>query len=75
MVQKGVSDLENVMVVPSGTFILLQMSFSEYFIKQTLDDIVKHTEQYIRTFVEKIATQIVIKYWFVVEEPDDCELV
>ena len=71
MIQKGVSDLENVMVVPSGMFIVSQMSFPEYFIKQTSDDIVEHTEQDIRTFAEKIAPQLGIKYRFVGEEPYD----
>lgn len=71
MVQKGVLDLSSVTVVPSGMFILSQMSFPEYFIKESSDDIVEHTEQDIRTFAEKIAPQLGIKYRFVGEEPDD----
>lgn len=71
MVQKGVLDLKNVMVVPSGSFILSQMSFPEYFVKETSEDIVEHTEQDIRTFAQKIAPQLGIKYRFVGEEPND----
>lgn len=71
MVKNGVLDLGNVMVVPSGSFILSQTSFPEYFIKETSDDIVEHTEQDIRTFAEKIAPQLGINYRFVGEEPND----
>ncbi|MDE7431634.1 MAG: hypothetical protein K2N34_06960 [Lachnospiraceae bacterium] len=71
MVCEGVADLENVKVVPSGPFILSQMSFPEYFIKETSEDIVEHTEQDIMTFAEKIAPQLNIRYRFVGEEPED----
>lgn len=71
MVRQGVADLKNITVVPSGPFILSQMSFPEYFIKETSDDIVEHTEQDITTFAERIAPQLGIKYRFVGEEPED----
>ncbi|MDE7431627.1 MAG: adenylyltransferase/cytidyltransferase family protein [Lachnospiraceae bacterium] len=71
MVCEGVADLENVSVVPSGPFILSRMSFPEYFIKETSEDIVEHTEQDITTFAEKIASQLGIQYRFVGEEPED----
>ncbi|MDE7267399.1 MAG: adenylyltransferase/cytidyltransferase family protein [Lachnospiraceae bacterium] len=71
MIKEGVADLENVMVVPSGPFILSQMSFPEYFIKETSEDLNKHTEQDIMTFVEKIAPQLGIQCRFVGEEPED----
>lgn len=71
MVRQGVLDLQNVMVVPSGPFILSQYSFPEYFIKETSKDIEEHTEQDIITFAAMIAPQLGIKYRFVGEEPED----
>ncbi len=71
MVREGCTDLENVMVVPSGPFILSQMSFPEYFIKETSEDLMRHTEQDIRIFAEKIAPQLRIQCRFVGEEPED----
>ncbi len=71
MVCEGVADLKNVMVVPSGPFILSKMSFPEYFIKETSEDISRHVEQDITTFAEVIAPQLGIKYRFVGEEPED----
>lgn len=71
MVSRGVMDLENVMVVPSGPYILSQMSFSEYFVKETSKDMIEHTEQDIITFANDIAPQLGIKYRFVGEEPED----
>lgn len=70
-VREGTADLTNIKVVPSGQFILSQMSFPEYFIKETSEDIVKHTEQDITTFAECIAPLLGIKYRFVGEEPED----
>ncbi len=71
MVSEGVADLKNIMVVPSGPYILSRMSFPEYFSKETSEDIVEHTEQDIATFAEQIASQLRIKYRFVGEEPED----
>lgn len=71
MVKMGVADLCNIMVVPSGPFILSQMSFPEYFIKETSQDIREHIEQDIKTFAKKIAPQLSIKYRFAGEEPED----
>ena len=71
MVNEGTMDLNHIIVVPSGPFILSQMSFPEYFVKETGEDIKSHTEQDIKTFAEKIASQIGIKYRFAGEEADD----
>lgn len=43
-VNAGVSDLLNVMVVPSGQFILSQNTFPEYFIKVEDEDIIQNVE-------------------------------
>ncbi len=71
MVQEGTADMTHVMVVPSGPFILSQISFPEYFFKETSKEIIHHTEQDVLTFAEKIAPQLGIKYRFVGEEPED----
>lgn len=71
MVCSGVADLENVKVVPSGPFILSQMSFPEYFVKSSSRDIVEHTEQDVVTFAACIAPRLGIRYRFVGEEPED----
>lgn len=71
MVREGVADLKNVMVVSSGSFILSQMSFPEYFIKETSEDIMEHMEQDITTFAKNIASQLGIKCRFCGEEPED----
>ena len=71
MVKQGTMDLHNLMVVPSGPFILSQMSFPEYFVKETGRDMKAHTEQDIILFAKKIAPPLGIKCRFVGEEPED----
>lgn len=71
MVREGVADLNNVKVVPSGSFILSKMTFPEYFIKEKSKDIIENTENDIKVFAEKIAPRLGIKYRIVGEEPLD----
>lgn len=71
MICDGVADLENVMVVPSGPFILSKTTFPEYFIKEKDEDIIQNVENDIRFFGERIAPQLNIGYRFVGEEPED----
>lgn len=71
MVCEGVADLENVLVVPSGPFILSQTTFPEYFIKAADEDLSENVENDITLFAEKIAPRLNIKYRFVGEEPED----
>lgn len=71
MVCDGVADLENVMVVPSGPFILSQTTFPEYFIKAKDVDLMRNMENDITIFAEKIAPYLNISYRFVGEEPED----
>ena len=70
-VKAGVSDLQNVMVVPSGEFILSQKTFPEYFIKVEDEDLIKNVEYDITLFAEQIAPRLNITYRFVGEEPQD----
>ncbi len=72
MVRKGVEDLENVMVVPSGPFFASQMTIPEYFNnKQMTADAPEHDEQDAAIFAEEIALPLGIHYRFFGEEPLD----
>ena len=71
MVREGISDMENVMAVPSGPFILSQTTFPEYFIKAKDEDLVRNVENDIILFAKEIAPRLNIKYRFVGEEPED----
>ncbi len=71
MVRAGVADLQNVVVVPSGEFILSKTTFPEYFIKEKDEYIVRNVENDISLFAEKIAPRLGISYRFVGEEPTD----
>lgn len=71
MIYDGTKDLENIMVVPSGPFILSKTTFPEYFIKESDEDIVRNVENDITLFAERIAPRLNINYRFVGEEPED----
>lgn len=71
MVCEGTKDLDHVMVVPSGEFILSKTSFPEYFVKETDEDTVRNVECDITCFAEKIVPYLNISYRFVGEEPED----
>lgn len=71
MVCDGVADLEHVMAVPSGPFILAQTTFPEYFIKTADEELVQNAENDITLFAEKIAPCLHITHRFVGEEPED----
>mgnify|MGYP002508958422 CR=1 FL=1 len=44
MVVEGTKDLKQIMVVPSGNFILSQTTFPEYFIKVADEDIIRNVD-------------------------------
>ena len=71
MVCAGIEDLDNVMAVPSGPYILSKWTFPEYFIKELSEDVQRNTENDIKLFAEKIASRLNITYRFVGEEPED----
>ena len=71
MVCEGVKDLQGVIVVPSGDFILSASTFPEYFIKIEDKDIIKNVEYDVSLFGECIAQPLRIKYRFVGEELSD----
>lgn len=71
MVCQGTNDLERIMVVPSGPYILSKNTFPEYFEKISDEDLKKNTEDDITLFAKKIASKLGIKYRFVGEEQED----
>ena len=71
MVVEGTRDIKNISVVPSGDYILSQMTFPEYFVKRDDEEVSRNAEFDIRLFAEKIAPKLGIKYRFVGEEKDD----
>jgi cytidyltransferase-like protein len=71
MVREGTKDLKNVTVVPSGDFILSQLTFPEYFIKVEDEDLEYNTEYDITLFAEEVAPKLNITVRFVGEEKTD----
>lgn len=71
MVKEGVKDLDNVMVVPSGEFILSRNTYTEYFTKQEDELVVSNAEYDLNIFADYIAKPLRITYRFAGEEPVD----
>ncbi len=71
MVTAGTKDLDHVMVVPSGEFILSQNTFQEYFTKVETELIRINAEYDISIFADYIAEPLHITHRFAGEEPVD----
>lgn len=71
LVSEGVADLPNVMVIPSGRFIISSLTFSEYFNKSELQERVIDTSMDILIFAKEIAPCLHITKRFAGEEPFD----
>lgn len=71
MVTEGTKDMKNIVVVPSGSLILSQQTFPEYFVKIADEDVSRNAEFDIELFAEGIAPRLNIKYRFVGEEKTD----
>lgn len=71
MVRRGVEDFRNVVVVPSGRFIISSFTFPEYFMKDYVKEREFDVSSDIRTFCESIAPEFGIRVRFVGEEPFD----
>jgi len=70
MVKRGVVDLENVKVLPSGKFILSRETFAQYFDKESIRE-VEDMSYDIRIFGEIVAKKLGVTYRFIGEEPKD----
>ena len=71
MVRRGVEDLANVVVVPSGKFVISSFTFPEYFMKDYVKERDFDVSSDIRTFCESIAPALGIHVRFAGEEPFD----
>lgn len=70
MVKKGTEDIDNVIVIPSGRFIISKNTFPQYFDKDIVD-VVQDMSMDIRIFGEVLAPKLNITRRFVGEEPND----
>lgn len=71
MVVKGTEDIENVVVVPSGKFIISSYTFPEYFMKDYVKEKNFDVSMDVETFCRYIAPPLHIKIRFAGEEPFD----
>lgn len=71
LVKEGTKDIENVMVVPSGEFILSRNNFCEYFTKTDAIATRRNADYDIQVFVNYIVDRLHITHRFVGEEPED----
>ncbi len=71
MIRRGVADLTNVEVIPSGKFVISTLTFPEYFDKSEKPDMKVNTQTDIEIFCEHIAPALHVQTRFVGEEPID----
>lgn len=71
MVKEGVADLKNVVVFPSGKFVLSSLTFLEHFNKSELQDRIIDTSLDVTVFAREIAPCLHITKRFAGEEPFD----
>lgn len=71
LVKRGTADLKNVIVVPSGKFIISQRTFEAYSNKSKLQDQVIDASMDVEIFATKIAPALGITIRFAGDEPLD----
>jgi [citrate (pro-3S)-lyase] ligase len=71
MIKAGTSDLRNVVVVPSGKYIISYETFPEYFVKDSVENDKVDVTKDIKIFCEAVAPALGITKRFVGEEPKD----
>ena len=71
LIEEGTKDMDNVMVVPSGDFILSRNNFREYFLKEEDEVVALNAEYDIGVFADYIAKSLHITYRFAGQEPED----
>lgn len=71
MVVSGTSDIENVVVVPSGKFIISSLTFPEYFMKDYVKEKNFDVSMDVEVFCKHIAPPLKIKTRFAGKEPFD----
>ena len=71
MVKRGIEGIPNVVVVPSGKFIISAYTFPEYFMKDYVKEKNFDVSMDVKTFCKYIAPPLNIKKRFAGEEPFD----
>ena len=71
MVKEGTKDLRNVTVLPSGKFVISQMTFAEYFNKESLQEEEIDPSLDVELFAREIAPALGITVRFAGMEPFD----
>ena len=71
LVDQGVADMKNVTVIPSGSFIISSLTFSDYFNKSEMQDREIDATLDVTLFAQEIAPCLNICARFVGEEPFD----
>lgn len=71
LVEQGTGDLKNVVVIPSGKFIISQTTFQAYFQKEENQEVQIDASKDINIFAAKIAPALNISVRFAGEEPLD----
>ncbi|MCM1236907.1 MAG: adenylyltransferase/cytidyltransferase family protein, partial [Ruminococcus flavefaciens] len=71
LIVEGTKDLKNIIVVPSGDFILSRNTFCEYFWKEENEKAICNAEYDINIFADYIAKPLHITHRFAGEEPED----
>lgn len=71
LVRRGTEDLQNVIVLPSGQFMISSLTFPEYFKKETEKNVVIDSSLDLQLFGEKVAKKYNISIRFAGEEPND----
>ena len=71
MVKNGVADLPNVVVKPSGRFMISALTFPQYFMKDYVREKGFDASSDVLTFCQKIAPSLGISVRFAGEEPFD----
>lgn len=71
MVQEGIKNMDHVMAVPSGDFVLSKSNFPEYFSKRSGGSVRYNAEYNVNLFADYIAKPLHITHRFAGEEHDD----
>lgn len=71
MVRRGTEDLESVIVIPSGKYIISKDTFNQYFNKENHISEVESMDYDVRIFGEIVCKYLGINVRFLGEEPND----
>ena len=71
LVEENLADIQNVIIMPSGEFIISARTFEEYFAKEKIQSRKVDTSLDVTLFAKEIAPCLNIKMRFAGEEPFD----